>query len=79
MKSITCLKSVRYSEQPAAVAPSKAERRAQLIQHAILRGQVQSAIAELIRGYEVITSLSVVRVEYQPETCQVILEAVPVS
>lgn len=85
MKSTTCLDSVRYSEQPETVAPSESETgpndrlRARLITHAILRSQVQSAIAELIRSNEITTSLSVVRVEYQPETSRVILEAVPVS
>lgn len=85
MKSIDCIDPVRFSEQFGAEASSESEVhpndrfRERLVKHALLRSQVQAAIAELIRGYERTTSLSVVRVEYQPETCQVILEAVPVS
>jgi len=43
----------------------------------MLRDQVQSAIVDLIRGYEMATGFSVVRLDYQPERRQVMIDALP--
>ena len=48
-----------------------------LMRHAMLRDQMQSAIVDLIRGYEVATGFSVVRLDYQPERRQVLIDALP--
>jgi hypothetical protein len=48
-----------------------------LIKQALFRDQVQSAIRELIRGYETTTGLTVIRVEYQPQGRHVTIDAVP--
>ena len=85
MKSIGCERRVRYSEQNEGENPlvfdrqsSAAQFRKQsLIKQALFRDQVQSAIRELIRGYEATTGLSVIRVEYQPEGHQVTIDAIP--
>jgi hypothetical protein len=50
---------------------------AALLKQALFRDQIQSAIKELIRGYEATTGLNVVRVEYQPEGKDVIIDATP--
>jgi hypothetical protein len=72
-ESIACADSVPFSEQ-------KENRTAHstLIRQALFRDQVQAAILDLIRNYELSTGLSVVRVEYQPEKPHVILDAIPV-
>ena len=51
--------------------------RASIIKNAIFRDQVQAALSELVRGYEVTTGLSVIRVLYQAETRRFSIEAVP--
>ena len=48
-----------------------------LIRQAMLRDQVQSAIVDLIRGYEIATGFSVVRLDYQPERRQLLIDALP--
>ena len=48
-----------------------------LIRHAMLRDQLQSAIVDLIRGYETATGFSVVRLDYHPERRQVLIDALP--
>ena len=69
MKSIQSGSSVRVSEQ----TEGKKDRnpRTSLIKQALFRDQVQAAIADLIRDYEVASGLSVIRVEYKvEETCK---------
>jgi hypothetical protein len=48
-----------------------------IIKNAIFRDQVQAALSELVRGYEVTTGLSVIRVLYQAETRRFSIEAIP--
>ena len=48
-----------------------------LLRQALLRGQIQTAIYELVRGYEAKTGFTVVRLDLQAEKKRVILEAVP--
>jgi hypothetical protein len=94
MKPIRYDDPVRNSEQKLssaplhpAVAPEKQSVlpplsdtfRANLIRHAIFRDQVQTAISELIRGYEATTGLSVLRLEYHPENHHVTLDAIPAA
>jgi hypothetical protein len=51
--------------------------RERLIQQVQLRDQVQAAIYQLIRGYEVSTGLSVTRLDYDRIEGKVTLEALP--
>jgi hypothetical protein len=53
--------------------------RERLVKHAILRDQVQAAIQELIRGYEVTTGFAVVRVNYDGSQRRFTLDALPPS
>jgi hypothetical protein len=48
-----------------------------LMRHAMLRDQLQSAIVDLIRGYEMATGFSVVRLDYHPEQRQFLIDALP--
>ena len=48
-----------------------------LLRQALLRGQIQTAIYELVRGYEAKTGFTVVRLDLQADKKRVILEAVP--
>jgi hypothetical protein len=50
-----------------------------LLRQALLRNQVQSAIYELIRGYEVTTGFSVVRLDLQSEKRRIVLDAIPAA
>ena len=85
LKPIQYKRSVRYSEQvrqleaPGAAGPTANGHSmgAALLKQALFRDQIQSAIKELIRGYEATTGLNVVRVEYQPEGKSVIIDAIP--
>jgi hypothetical protein len=85
LKTIQYKRSVRYSEHARQIeAPGAASPMANghsvgaaLLKQALFRDQIQSAIKELIRGYEATTGLNVVRVEYQPEGRNVIIDALP--
>ena len=85
LKPIQYKRSVRYSEHlrqleaPSAASPMATGHTmgAALLKQALFRDQIQSAIKELIRGYEATTGLNVVRVEYQPEGKDVIIDAIP--
>jgi hypothetical protein len=48
-----------------------------LLKQALMRTQVQSAIYQLISGNEACTGSSVVRVDFQPNKRQVLIEATP--
>ena len=62
----------------AFAAPKKdASFHALLLRQALLRGQIQTAIYELVRGYEAKTGFTVVRLDLQADKKRVILEAVP--
>ena len=50
-----------------------------LLRQALLRNQVQSAIYELIRGYEATTGFSVIRLDLQSEKRRIVLDAVPAT
>jgi hypothetical protein len=50
-----------------------------LLRQALLRNQVQSAIYELIRGYEATTGFSVIRLDLQSEKRRIVLDAVPAA
>jgi len=50
-----------------------------LLRQALLRSQVQTAIYELIHGYESSTGCSVVRLDFQANKRRVILDAIPVE
>ena len=85
LKPIQYKRSVRYSEHlrhleapntPIPMANGHTMGAA-LLKQALFRDQIQSAIKELIRGYEATTGLNVVRVEYQPEGKDVIIDAIP--
>lgn len=84
MKTNTYQSSVLFSEQeeapthhiPATREPSF---HSLLIRQALLRSQVQSAISELILGYEATTGSSVIRVRVQQDKPRVILEAIPAT
>ncbi len=74
--------AVRYSEQKMPDSPLSFHRRtsrSDLIKHAVLRNQVQTAMAELIRGYEVTSGVSVIRIEYKPDQKRVMIDAVPAA
>jgi hypothetical protein len=89
--TMTSIDSVRYSEQEAPMAPlniggrgdseerpeANGRTRDSIVRQVMLRDQVQSALSELIRNYEEITGLSVIRVIYQQETHRVTIEAIP--
>jgi hypothetical protein len=78
MTPIRCSTAVRFSEQTVSIkTPSTARER--LIQQALFRDQVQAAIYQLVRGYEVTTGLSVVRLEYDPQRAKVAIEALPLQ
>ena len=48
-----------------------------LLRQALLRSRVQSAISELIRGYEATSGFSVIRVDLESRKSRVILDAIP--
>jgi hypothetical protein len=48
-----------------------------LLKQALLRQQVQSAIYELVLGYEAATGFSVVRLDLQSEKHTVLIDALP--
>ena len=67
---------VRFSEQEPLKQPHFSARE-RLVQQAIFRDQVQAAIYQLVRGYEITTGLSVTRLEYDASAGRVALEALP--
>jgi hypothetical protein len=76
MTPARCSNSVRFSEQEPSIQRQFTARE-RLIQHALFRDQVQAAIYQLVRGYEVTTGLSVTRLEYDSSEGRVALEALP--
>jgi hypothetical protein len=66
---------VLFSERNAPIKPLGARER--LLQQALFRDQVQAAIYQLIRGYEVSTGLTVTRMDYDRSEGRVSLEALP--
>ncbi len=71
---------VRFSEQDHArksLTSADFSARERLLQQVIFRDQVQTAIQNLIRGYEASTGCSVTRLEYEPREGRVTLEALP--
>jgi hypothetical protein len=63
--------------QQTALSGQPGSRRAELVEHVILRSQVQAALYQLVRGYEETTGLSVVRLNYEPDEQRVTIEALP--
>lgn len=81
MKAIIYNHPGPYSEEQEPEKPDPRANRnrahTSLIKQAFFRDQVQSAIYELIRGYEAATGLSVIRLDYRPEMHRVTLDDVP--
>jgi hypothetical protein len=57
--------------------PSKAAFHSALLKQALLRDQVQSAISQLVLGYEATSGASVVRLNFHTGKRTVSLEAIP--
>ena len=62
-----------------ATSKERSARGAQLVNEVILRDQIQIALYELLHGYEEMTGLSVIRVNYEPERQRVSIDALPRS
>jgi hypothetical protein len=79
MKAITYQTTTLISEQETPAAPQKrdASFHSMLLRQALLRNQIQSAIYDLVRGYEATTGFSVVRIDLQAKKRKVTLDAIP--
>ena len=64
---------------PVSTPKPNASFHSMLLRQALLRSQVQTAIYELIHGYESSTGCSVVRLDFQANKRRVILDAIPVE
>jgi hypothetical protein len=75
MATMRCDNRVRFSEQ--GPAKERMSPRDQLIERALFRDQVQTAILNLVRGYEATTGLTVTRLDYDAREGRVQIEALP--